>query len=160
VWRRACALPSSYEFFQQRPSLLEVRGVKALGEPAVDRRQQFVGFRTPVLLLPQARQAHSGAQLQGLGLLAAGNLQGALEAGFRLLWLWHRLPQEQDAPQVTDLRFPPAFLSERACCSRYTRWKPSRLAGLAARGLAGAGATGGWHPVVQGGRAPSMEKAV
>src|SRR5215813_8793876 len=75
VWRRACALPSSCEFFQQRPGFLEVRGVKALGEPAVDRRQQLVGFRTLVLLLPQARQAHGGAQFQGLGLLAAGDLQ-------------------------------------------------------------------------------------
>src|SRR5262245_6549383 len=95
---------------QQGLRFLQVEGVKALGEPAVDRRQQLVGFRTPVLLLPQARQAHSGAQFQGLGLLAAGDLQGALEAGFRLLWLWHRLPQEQDAPLATDLRFPPAFL--------------------------------------------------
>jgi len=69
---------------QQCLRFLQVEGVKALGEPAVDRRQQLVGFRPPALLLPQARQAHSGAQLQGLGLLAAGDLQGALEAGFRL----------------------------------------------------------------------------
>src|SRR5262245_43782047 len=66
VWRRACALPSSCEFFQQCLGFLEISGVKALGEPVVDRRQQLVGFRPPVLLLPQARQAHSSAQLQGL----------------------------------------------------------------------------------------------
>src|SRR5262245_14796251 len=100
VWLRVCALPSSCAFFQRRLGLLQVCRIKPLGEPAIDRRQQLVGFRTPVLLLPQARQAHSGAQLQGLGLLAAGDVQGALEAGFRLLWLWHRLPQEQDATEA------------------------------------------------------------
>jgi hypothetical protein len=40
----------------------------------------------------------------------------------------------------------------------------ARAAGSLPGGLAGAGATGGWHPVVQGGRqggrAQSVEKAV
>src|SRR5437899_845092 len=91
----------------QLPRLLQVCSVKTLGEPAIDRCEQVVGRGALALLLPQAGQAHGGAQLQGFRLLAAGDLQGALEAGFRLLWLWHRLPQEQDAPQATDLRFPP-----------------------------------------------------
>src|SRR5262245_42497432 len=59
---------------QQRLGLLEVGGVKALGEPAVDRCEQIVGVGAPALLLPQARQAHGGAQLQGLRLLAAGDV--------------------------------------------------------------------------------------
>jgi hypothetical protein len=42
---------------QQRLGLLEVGGVKALGEPAVDRRQQRMGFGLLALLLPQPRLA-------------------------------------------------------------------------------------------------------
>jgi hypothetical protein len=42
----------SRQFLQQRLSLLQVSGVKALGKPAVDRRQQVMGFRALALLLP------------------------------------------------------------------------------------------------------------
>src|SRR5262245_43659463 len=82
---------------QQRLGLLEVGGVKALGEPAVDRRQQRARFVPLALLLPQAAEAHSSAQLQGFGLLAVGDVESPLEAGF-CLRLWRPwLPQEQDA---------------------------------------------------------------
>src|SRR5215217_3723251 len=80
------------ELFQQCLRLLEIGGVKALGEPAIDRREEFVGFGTPALLLPQPRQAHGGAELQGLGLLTVGDGVGLLEAGFRLVPIWDRLP--------------------------------------------------------------------
>ena len=64
--------------------LLEIGGVKALGEPAVDRRQQLVGLGALALLLPQPTQAHGGPQLQRLRLLAAGHVEGLLQTGFRL----------------------------------------------------------------------------
>src|SRR5262252_10533533 len=54
---------------QQRLRLLEVRRVKALGEPVVDWHQQLVGLRAFALLLPQAGEAHGGAQLQWFRLL-------------------------------------------------------------------------------------------
>jgi hypothetical protein len=69
---------------EQRLGLLEVGGVKALGEPAVDGRQQLMGLGALALLLPQARQAGGGAQLPGPGLLAADNGQGVLKTDFRL----------------------------------------------------------------------------
>jgi hypothetical protein len=60
--------------------------------------------------------------------------------------------QSQTFEPVFAARPEPAPLNER------------RAAGGLSGGLAGAGATGGWHPVVQGGRqgerAPSVEKAV
>src|SRR5262245_66320909 len=64
--------PSLRELLQQRLRLLEVSGVKALGEPAVDRREQLVGFSMLALLLPQAGQAHGRPQLQRFRLLATG----------------------------------------------------------------------------------------
>jgi len=75
-------LPS--QLFQQRLRLLEVGGVKALGEPAVDRREELVSLIALALVLPRATQAQGGAQLLGLRPLAAGNGQGLLEADFRL----------------------------------------------------------------------------
>src|SRR5262245_54136009 len=70
---------------QQCPRLLEVRRVKALGEPAVDGRQEVRGRRPLPLLLPQARQAHRHPQLPGLRLLATGYDEGLLETGLRLM---------------------------------------------------------------------------
>ena len=46
-----CA-PSLRQLVEERLGLLQVQRVKALGEPAVDRRQQLVGFGPPSLLAP------------------------------------------------------------------------------------------------------------
>ena len=49
---------------QQCFRLLQVSGIEAFGEPAVDRGQQLAGRGAFALMLPQAGQAHGGAQLQ------------------------------------------------------------------------------------------------
>src|SRR5919108_3471486 len=72
------------QFLQQRPGLLEVSGVKALGEPAVDLGEHLAGGITLALALPQPCEAHGGPQLPRLRLLAAGNVEGLTKAGFRL----------------------------------------------------------------------------
>src|SRR5262249_17733590 len=59
----------SRQLIKQRLGVLQVSGVKALGEPAVDRCQQLIGFDALTLQLPQARQAQGSAQLPGPGLL-------------------------------------------------------------------------------------------
>ena len=69
------------QLIKQRFGVLQVSGVKPLGEPAVDRYQQLVGFCALALPLPQARQAGSGAEFPRPGLLLAGYRQGLLEAG-------------------------------------------------------------------------------
>ena len=53
----------SRQLLQEYLGLLEVGGVKALGEPAVDRRQQRGGLRALPLLRPEATEAHGGAEL-------------------------------------------------------------------------------------------------
>src|SRR4029453_2459068 len=52
---------------------MQVSGIKALGEPAVDRGQHIMGCGTFALLLPQSTQAHGGTQFERLRLLAAGD---------------------------------------------------------------------------------------
>jgi hypothetical protein len=49
---------------EQRPGLLQIRGVEPFGEPAIDRRQQRMGLSPLALLLPEATEAHGGPQLQ------------------------------------------------------------------------------------------------
>ena len=59
VYRRCVVTPVlSSQLVQERHGFLEVRRVKPLGEPAIDRREELVGFGPFALLLPQAGQAH------------------------------------------------------------------------------------------------------
>src|SRR5262245_50075067 len=53
-----CPPVLSRQRFQQHFGLLEIRRVKPLGEPTVDRRKEFVRLCTLALLLPQPRAAH------------------------------------------------------------------------------------------------------
>jgi hypothetical protein len=53
----------SGQLFQQHLGLLQVDGVKALGEPVVDWRQELSGFGPLALLLPQPAQTHGRPQL-------------------------------------------------------------------------------------------------
>ena len=83
---------------KERLRVQQVGRVKALGEPAVDRRQELAGLGPFALPLPEPRQARSRAQLQGLGLLAAGDVQGPPQPSFRFCLRRYRPLQEQDAP--------------------------------------------------------------
>ena len=59
------------ELLQQRSGFLEVYSVQPLAEPGIGLWQELAcGIALP-LLLPEATQAHGGAQLQGLRLLLA-----------------------------------------------------------------------------------------
>ena len=60
-------------------SLLEIGGIKAFGEPVVDRRQQRVGLSPLALALPQTTQAHGGAEFEGFCLLLTGHAKGVLK---------------------------------------------------------------------------------
>src|SRR6266567_3019957 len=79
-----CSPVFSPQFCQQRLGFLEVRRVEPFGEPVVDWRQQRMGFLALALALPEATQAHGGAQLQGFCLLVAGHGEGLMKAGLRL----------------------------------------------------------------------------
>src|SRR5215813_8564296 len=72
---------------QQCLRLLQVCGIKALGEPVVDGRQELVYLSALALPLPQPAQTQRRPQFQRLGLLAAGHSESLLKAGFCFL-LW------------------------------------------------------------------------
>src|SRR5262249_9718455 len=64
---------------EERLGLLEIGGVKTLGEAAVDRCQEAVSLRAFALLLPQACQGGGPARLQRPGLLTARHRQGLVK---------------------------------------------------------------------------------
>ena len=76
VARVVCTPVLSRQLVQKCSGLLEISCVKALREPAVDRRQQRRGFQALTLALPQAGRAHGGAQFPRLRLLAASHFEG------------------------------------------------------------------------------------
>ena len=64
----------------QRRRVFRVGGVKPLGKPARDRRQELVGFGAPVLLDPKPGEIGGGANLPALGVLLAGDSKRLLQA--------------------------------------------------------------------------------
>src|SRR5437879_2783255 len=66
VTRSVVPTALSCQCFEQRLGLLEGCGVKALGEPCIDRRQERTHFGLLGLLLPQPAQAQPPPQRKGL----------------------------------------------------------------------------------------------
>jgi hypothetical protein len=55
---RVVTAVSSAQLVQERHGFLEVRRVKPLGEPAINRGEELAGLSRLALLLPEAGQAH------------------------------------------------------------------------------------------------------
>jgi hypothetical protein len=70
---------------QQRLRLDQVARVEAFGEPGVERGEESAGRVALALALPEPRQAGGCAQLERLGLLPPGDLQGLAEERLHLL---------------------------------------------------------------------------
>ena len=77
----------SRELLQQRFGFLQVYGVQPLAEPGINLCEELACCIVLPLLLPEATQAHSGSQLQGLRLLVARHLKRLTETRF-----WCLLP--------------------------------------------------------------------
>src|SRR5215510_1583367 len=106
--RRSMAMPwhcagLASELLQQRLGFLQVRRIKALREPAVDRREQLVGLKTLALLLPQPAETQGSAQFPGFGLLVAGHRERLLETGLRLGGVRARRPEEPLSLEAIEL---------------------------------------------------------
>src|SRR5204862_8161838 len=90
----------------------QIDGVEALGEPAVNGRQEITGCCTPALFAPQPGEARRGAQLIGLGVLLPRDAQRLSEGDLALFE-----PVEtgqRDAFESVEFRLPlavaPSFL--------------------------------------------------
>jgi len=70
---------------QQRLGVFQIARVEAFGEPGVERGEEGAGVVALALALPESREAGGGAQLERLGLLPAGDLQGLAQERLRLL---------------------------------------------------------------------------
>src|SRR6185369_8690018 len=81
----AVAVRSTSQLFQQCLRVDEVLCVEAFGEPGVDRGEQVARFGALALIAPQAGEARRGAQLERAGALLAGDGEGAVVAGGRLV---------------------------------------------------------------------------
>src|SRR6516225_6793105 len=75
--------PASCQLGDEFRGVFQVGGVEALGEPAVDGREQLARLAPPALFSPQPRQARRRAQLPRLRLLRSSDLERAAEARFR-----------------------------------------------------------------------------
>jgi hypothetical protein len=78
------------QFVEHCLGLLQVQGVKALAEPAVDRNEKLSGFVSLSLIAPQPCHAHRGTELPGLCPLLARHYERALKKGFRFHRIWFR----------------------------------------------------------------------
>jgi hypothetical protein len=71
------------QFVEQRLGLLQIERVEAFGEPAVDRREERVGFAGPALVAHQPRIARRSAELPGFRLLLPGPVERGDVAALR-----------------------------------------------------------------------------
>ena len=97
----------SGQLVEQHSRLLEIRRVKALGEPAVDRREKVARLGAAALVAAKPGEAHGGAQFPELGLLLLGDAEGFAIQFLGGLGL--PLPQQQLAFVPVELRVQPAL---------------------------------------------------
>src|SRR6266849_7960084 len=72
----AWAVRTLAQLVEQRLRALEVLCVETLGEPAVDRGENVMGFGAAALITAEPGEAHCGAQFPELRLLLLGGAQG------------------------------------------------------------------------------------
>ena len=101
---RTTRISSSRQLVEQRLRLFQIGGVEALGEPAVDRREQFARFGPPALFAPQPGEARRGAQFLGFRLLPSRDAQCLFEGDLALFEPVET--DERDAFEAMKLRIP------------------------------------------------------
>ncbi len=94
------------QFVEQRFGILQIGGVEALGEPAVDRGEQRVRLGGLALVAPQPGEAGGGAQFPRLRLLRTGALDRPPIGSFRPIRSSRVPPQEQIAQEPMHFRLP------------------------------------------------------
>ena len=101
---------SGVQLIEQRAGLLRIERVETLGEPAVDRRQQFARLLHLALVAPEPRHAHRRAQFPGFCLLLTGDGERTLKIHLRFRHLRHRGLQCNFASHAINFGLAPFFL--------------------------------------------------
>src|SRR6516162_3915637 len=99
--------PALCQLLEQGLGVLQIGGIEALGEPAIDGREQFMRLGPPALFAPQPSEARRGAQLIGCCLLPARDTQRLFEGGLRLFDPVET--DERNAFEPVKLRLPAAL---------------------------------------------------
>jgi hypothetical protein len=112
-WRSGVPLEDwlyvSRQPFKPRLGVPHVCRVNPLDEPAVDRREQVGGLGSRAPLRPQVIEADGSLPLQRHRLLAAGDAQGLLEAGFCLARVRDSLAPQHLTGEPMPLGLPGAL---------------------------------------------------
>ncbi len=74
------------KFVKQRPRRLQIGDVETFCEPAVDRREESVGFGMMALVMAEPGEPYGGAQFPELGLLPLGDPQSLCDKVPRQPW--------------------------------------------------------------------------
>jgi hypothetical protein len=77
-------ISSGVQLIEQRLGVLQIKRVKALSKPAINRSEQSASLTRLALIAPQPRHAHRRAQFPGLRLLSTRDRKGALEIRLRV----------------------------------------------------------------------------
>jgi hypothetical protein len=99
---------------QQCLRLLQVGGVKSLGDPAIDGCQEVIGLSPLALLQPEASKAYRDPQFWRLGLLPVAHIDGLME--------WKRKPPIQT--RVNQSGIVPSSVFPRSRQAYTSRSKP------------------------------------
>ncbi len=80
----------SRQLVEHRLRLLQIGGVEPFGEPAVNGAEEVAGLGGLVLGVPEAGEGGRGAEFSELGGLGAGDVNGPVQRGLRLLLVANR----------------------------------------------------------------------
>src|SRR6516165_734474 len=96
--------------------VFQVRGVEALGEPAVERREQVARLALAALLPPQPGEARGGAQFVAPCALLAGDRQGGAERALGFRWIGVRQASGELAAQAMNFCVRTSLAKDGRCC--------------------------------------------
>jgi hypothetical protein len=81
--RSLCPALSCCQLVEQGLCLFQIERVEAVGEPAIDGREEIAGFGALALVAPETGEAGARLQLEGLRLLTSGDRERLHERAFR-----------------------------------------------------------------------------
>src|SRR5499427_4083984 len=108
--------PASRQLRAEFCGVLQVSGVEALGERAVEGCEQVARLAPPALLAPQPGEARGGAQFVALCALLAGDREGGAERllGLRRIGVWQATGEL--AAQAMNFCAPASPVRNGRCC--------------------------------------------